>query len=624
MRSQAIWLDYACQECVVPSSSHRRTFRVRSFSAAIACTASLSLFGSSSIAQASPNGSLQPAVSKLISTITDAESELNNLDLKIGELRESVNEALLILQDSRTEASQAQRGVSTAKEELAVAQSDIATAQSELDELSRSKYRRAAGASGLREISGGDHRDDELFRKSILRTQAEEKLSTIDELDRVRTEKANKESQLRKTHELAEQRAEQAATAEEQARKLLETTTAKVAQVEQERAAVAQDRDEAQQELAAVRSGETASNSGSLSTESRQDDLAVPKHHSAPDTASHAPENNIGSETADSAVELDEQKPSGTTGNRASSSTEASQDPDAISAELRELIDQAADAVAEHLPDHTALEATPPDTPTSEQESQDPPGQIPALQRNITREETTAESITDTNAEAEGEAASALESEDSAPQNSTTVAETATDTADSVSPDGDSSNADGVSATDSTQSDVVEELSGVLEELDTNESVTEDASAGFANVAPSQQAQAVLSRARSQLGVDYAWGGGNAQGPTAGIRDGGHADSNGDFGKVGFDCSGLVQYAFAGAGISLPHYSGGQYRHGTHVSTTDLQPGDLIFYGPGGSQHVAIYSGNGMMIEAPHSGSHVREVPVRHTGMTEHAVRLLG
>lgn len=217
-----------------------------------------------------------------------------------------------------------------------------------------------------------------------------------------------------------------------------------------------------------------------------------------------------------------------------------------------------------------------------------------------------------------------MESEDSAPQNSTTVAETATDTADSVSPDSDSSNADGVSATDSTQSDVVEELGGVLEELDTNESVTEDASAGFANVAPSQQAQAVLSRARSQLGVDYAWGGGNAQGPTAGIRDGGHADSNGDFGKVGFDCSGLVQYAFAGAGISLPHYSGGQYRHGTHVSTTDLQPGDLIFYGPGGSQHVAIYSGNGMMIEAPHSGSHVREVPVRHTGMTEHAVRLLG
>ena len=159
---------------------------------------------------------------------------------------------------------------------------------------------------------------------------------------------------------------------------------------------------------------------------------------------------------------------------------------------------------------------------------------------------------------------------------------------------------------------------------DSNESVTEDASAGFAEVALSQQAQAILSRARSQLGVDYAWGGGNAQGPTAGIRDGGHADVNGDYDKVGFDCSGLVQYAFAGAGISLPHYSGGQYRHGTHVSTSNLQPGDLIFYGPGGSQHVAIYSGNGMMIEAPHSGSHVREVPVRHTGMTENAVRLLG
>ena len=54
-----------------------------------------------------------------------------------------------------------------------------------------------------------------------------------------------------------------------------------------------------------------------------------------------------------------------------------------------------------------------------------------------------------------------------------------------------------------------------------------------------------------------------------------------------------------------------------------MQRGDLIFYGPGASQHVAIYLGDGQMLEAPSSGSTVQISPVRWSGMTEYAVRLI-
>jgi len=73
----------------------------------------------------------------------------------------------------------------------------------------------------------------------------------------------------------------------------------------------------------------------------------------------------------------------------------------------------------------------------------------------------------------------------------------------------------------------------------------------------------------------------------------------------GFDCSGLVMWAYAHAGVSLPHYSGAQYSASTPVSQADLEPGDLMFFGPGGSEHVAMYVGGGEVIQAPQTGSTV-------------------
>jgi cell wall-associated NlpC family hydrolase len=91
--------------------------------------------------------------------------------------------------------------------------------------------------------------------------------------------------------------------------------------------------------------------------------------------------------------------------------------------------------------------------------------------------------------------------------------------------------------------------------------------------------------AESQIGVPYEWG----------------AESPGS----GFDCSGLTAWAWGQAGVSLPHYSGAQYADSTPVPLSDLQPGDLLFYGPGGATHVAMYVGGGSMIEAPYTGASV-------------------
>ena len=125
----------------------------------------------------------------------------------------------------------------------------------------------------------------------------------------------------------------------------------------------------------------------------------------------------------------------------------------------------------------------------------------------------------------------------------------------------------------------------------------------------------VIRRGMSQMGVPYSWGGGNAAGPARGIDSGS--------GTVGFDCSGLMLYMFAGVGIKLDHYSGSQYNAGRKIPSSQMRRGDMIFYGPNASQHVAMYLGDGQMLEAPYTGSVVKISPVRTSGMTPYVTRLI-
>jgi cell wall-associated NlpC family hydrolase len=102
-----------------------------------------------------------------------------------------------------------------------------------------------------------------------------------------------------------------------------------------------------------------------------------------------------------------------------------------------------------------------------------------------------------------------------------------------------------------------------------------------------------VAAAESYLGVPYVWGGAS---------------------RSGVDCSGLVMLAWEAAGVNLPHFSGAQMAATTPVPLSDLQPGDLIFYGPGGSEHVAMYIGGSSMIEAPHTGAVVHITGLRLGG----------
>jgi peptidoglycan DL-endopeptidase CwlO len=108
---------------------------------------------------------------------------------------------------------------------------------------------------------------------------------------------------------------------------------------------------------------------------------------------------------------------------------------------------------------------------------------------------------------------------------------------------------------------------------------------GFSgNLPPSGSgAQVAVETARRQLGKPYQWG---AAGPGS------------------FDCSGLTMYSWGAAGVGLPHSAAGQYDATARVPLSQLQPGDLVFYGSP-PHHVGIYVGGGEMIDALHSGTNV-------------------
>lgn len=131
----------------------------------------------------------------------------------------------------------------------------------------------------------------------------------------------------------------------------------------------------------------------------------------------------------------------------------------------------------------------------------------------------------------------------------------------------------------------------------------------------SVEGRKIVEAASSQVGITYAWGGGDKNGPTQGIRDGGVADMHGDFAKVGYDCSGLTTYAaYQGAKVDIPKGTGAQTADSRLklVSMSDIRPGDFL-YTPG---HVSIYAGvdketgERMIVEAPQSGDTVHVVPL--------------
>jgi cell wall-associated NlpC family hydrolase len=114
--------------------------------------------------------------------------------------------------------------------------------------------------------------------------------------------------------------------------------------------------------------------------------------------------------------------------------------------------------------------------------------------------------------------------------------------------------------------------------------------AGFPAPPPDSRANIAIRTAMSYIGVPYVWGGAS---------------------RSGVDCSGLIMLAYEAAGIDFPHYSGAMYEDTERVPLIDIEPGDLLFYGYHGDEHVTMYVGHGMMIEAEETGTLVKIDPVR-------------
>ncbi|MBM7806397.1 cell wall-associated NlpC family hydrolase [Geodermatophilus bullaregiensis] len=122
--------------------------------------------------------------------------------------------------------------------------------------------------------------------------------------------------------------------------------------------------------------------------------------------------------------------------------------------------------------------------------------------------------------------------------------------------------------------------------------LTAPSAAAAVAAAPGPAAAVAVQTALAQLGDPYVWG---SSGPD------------------GFDCSGLTQYAYAAAGISLPHSSGAQSQLGTPVARADLAPGDIVYlYSP--VSHVGIYVGDGKMVHARTFGQPVAVTSVDQSG----------
>lgn len=531
---------------------------------------------------------------ELVTAVSRAQADVDALNLDLGGLQESVNQSLVDLHDAQVKAEQARRGKDEAKRRLDEAQERVDVLRAELDDLSRSQYRGASPSDALVAVSGKDTQRDVLDRSLFLRQRSEDKRAKLAEAEQARAEAANEEATLREASELADASEAEAKQAEASARELLDANRAALEASVAERDAAQSQLDSAQKDLEQQRPAKS---------EQAQPDQAQP------DTQTNAPQ--VQPETADSASA--EAAPDNAIAADPYAATLTVSKGDTTYEVPEEVVDLVRQRVSNDAPEspEPSREVVVDAVRTVAQTSS--ASDIAALSSQSGLPALDSDTIAKVGAVAAGIAMVGGVAANHGSFDSST-----TDTAQLITAFADGLNgalgtveqtSDTTEAADSTST-----LSAVLPEVETAADVSAKTQKSVAAVSNSSQVETVIARAQSAIGTPYVWGGGDANGPTTGV-DGGSVS--------GFDCSGLVLYAFAAAGVALPHYTGYQYQRGTQIPASEAQRGDLLFWGPGGNQHVAIYLGDGTMIEAPQSGQNVTIAPVRWSGMAPNAVRLL-
>ena len=565
------------------------------------------------------NATAESFLADLVGEVSSTEGAVASMENELGGLRESVNKARVDLDRAQREAQEAQDNVTDARGRLDSSNSDVEEAQEQLDEIARSAYARGGDAAPVNLAAGGDIAADSLDRATYLRLASEKQQSEIDRLDLVRTQTANEESSLRESRDTADGMVGQARDAHAAAEEAFSSAQSSIAEKSGELEDLRSDLAAAEARLKAAKSAvdRVSANAGASSFDKRR---------AAENAADRAEARLEGQDdTADQLVEPKVEEVEIPEGAEGMEGTESAEAPEGAEAPAD------VEAPAEQdLGEEGPAESAPAEEDPAVHDEQ--PAGDPGLSEGSGAEGSAG------GEEGEPVDPGAIESSFSADPEGDERRQAAIDglvgAAGAAAFAGINAHLEGnpdgavdaaINAAQGAAGESWENLpsggeDGIVPSLPTpggSEPAAPDSSGSR-----EEKIERVIERGMGVMGTPYSWGGGNQHGPTLGVRDGGVADAHGDYAKVGFDCSGLMVYAFAAVGIQLEKYSGYQYSSGgTQVPAGEAQRGDMIFWGPGGTQHVALYLGDGQMLEAPNSGDVVKISPVRWDGMEPMAVR---
>ena len=523
-------------------------------------------------------------VAGLVNQLNVAQGALDQLTSAVALKKELANKARVDLGTAQQAAAVAATAQVSAQQQVTVAQRRIDDARRQVDQFAAGSYQQGSTVGSFSAYVGSASPEDVLARAQLLDAVSSSQLGVMDTLQRARTQSANADSEAR----AAKQRADTANAAATRAKQSADGATSAAVQAQQTQAAQSQqlalNRNKAQYAVDQAR-GAVAGLQGQRQAfeqwdAQRRAEEAAAARAAAEEAAREqaAAEAAVRQQQAEAAARQ-EQAAAAARQEQAAAAARQEQ-ADAAAAEARAAAAEAEAAAAGRLQEAQAAAA--------ERQQQAEAAASAARRASAAAERQQQAEAAASAARRASAAAERQQQAEAAASAARRAAEAAASApaprAPSYTPPAPSGDGGGSSATGDPQT--------------------------------------VINRALSRLGARYSWGGGNYNGPTVGVRDGGIADSYGDYYSVGFDCSGLMMYAFAAAGIYLPHFSGYQYTSGTQVPLSRMQPGDMIFYGDGGSEHVALYMGNGKMIEAPESGEVVKVSPVRYGGIAPYVTRM--
>jgi len=528
-------------------------------------------------------------VARLVNQLNVAQGALDQLTSAVALKKELANKARVDLGTAQQAAAAAATAQVSAQQQVTVAQRRIDDARRQVDQFAAGSYQQGSTVGSFSAYVGSTSPEDVLARAQLLDAVSSSQLGVMDTLQRARTQSANADSEAR----AAKQRADTANAAAARAKQSADGATSAAVQAQQTQAAQSQqlelNRNKAQYAVDQAR-GAVAGLQGQRQAfeqwdAQRRAEEAAAARAAAEEAAREqaAAEAAVRQQQAEAAARQEQaaaaarQEQAAAAARQEQAAAAARQEQAAAAARQ----EQAAAAARQEQADAAAAEAR----AAAAEAKAAAAGRLQEAQAAAAERQQQAEAAASAarRASAAAERQQQAEAAASAARRAAAAASAPAPRVPSYTPPAPSGDGGGSSATGDPQT--------------------------------------VINRALSRLGARYSWGGGNYNGPTVGVRDGGVADSYGDYYSVGFDCSGLMMYAFAAAGIYLPHFSGYQYTSGTQVPLSRMQPGDMIFYGDGGSEHVALYMGNGKVIEAPESGEVVKVSPVRYGGIAPYVTR---